>query len=110
MGFLVSLARNQHWDRFNYLRTKIAKTIAILNNVKEFLNDKALYNAVIVPNLIYCMEVWRKVLKPVTILFLLYRKELLDLKHHGHPTNIISSVGIIEALWSGWFKNFASYV
>ncbi len=48
-------------SHINHVKTKISKSIAILNIIKHIFNEKALYIlycALIVPYITYCVEVW----------------------------------------------------
>lgn len=79
----------------NYLRIKIAKSIAVLYKVREIFNDQALYmlyNAIIVPHLIYCIEIWGKACKTITnSIFILQKRavRIITRKHYSYPSNTL---------------------
>ncbi len=53
-------------SHINHVKTKMSKSIAILNRIKQILNEKTLYIlycAVIVPYITYCVKVWGHIYK-----------------------------------------------
>uniref|UniRef100_A0A3Q3AH61 Reverse transcriptase domain-containing protein n=1 Tax=Kryptolebias marmoratus TaxID=37003 RepID=A0A3Q3AH61_KRYMA len=82
-------------SHLNYLRTKMAKSIALLYKVRDFLNDHAmymLYNVLIVPHLVYCVEVWGKACNTSTkSVFVLQKRAIrvITRKHGKYPSNIL---------------------
>uniref|UniRef100_A0A3Q2ZQH6 Reverse transcriptase domain-containing protein n=1 Tax=Kryptolebias marmoratus TaxID=37003 RepID=A0A3Q2ZQH6_KRYMA len=87
----------------DYLRTKISRSIAVLHKVKDIFNDKALfilYNAIIVPHLIYCIEVWGNACKTITNpIFILQKRavRIITRKHYYHPSNILfQELGLLK--------------
>jgi len=57
----------------NYIKTKISKSLAILNKAKDLLNQASLnmlYCSFILPYMTYCVEVWGNTYKTNTYLHL----------------------------------------
>uniref|UniRef100_A0A3P9N665 Reverse transcriptase domain-containing protein n=1 Tax=Poecilia reticulata TaxID=8081 RepID=A0A3P9N665_POERE len=79
----------------NYLKTKIAKSMAVLYKVRDLFHDKALfmlYNAIIAPHLTYCIEVWGKACKTITNpIYILQKRAIrcITRKHYNHPSNAL---------------------
>ena len=80
-------------DKFNwkshvtYIQAKIAKNIGIIYKVKHLLNTQALfklYNALILPYLTYCCEVWGNTYKSTLNHLLILQKKVLRHVMNAH--------------------------
>lgn len=82
--------KSWHWNLIQIARIKRAKTTALLYKGKELLDDKTLYIlyiVLIVPHLIYCIEVWWKPCKAITNpIFILLKTAviIISIKCYSH--------------------------
>ena len=90
----VTIDSNLNWnDHTNNLLTSISKGIGILRRLKYLVTEKALimlYNALILPYIIYCNIVWGNCNKTKTNAILLLQKKVLRIctnSHHREHTD-----------------------
>jgi len=80
-------------SHITYIKSKIAKTLAILSKIKFILDSKALkilYQCLIVPYMTYCVEIWGNTYKTTIKPILLLQKRairLINKTDYYHPTN-----------------------
>ena len=78
-------------SHISYINSKIAKAVCIICRAKKYFTTTALinlYNAFILPYLIYCVEVWGNTLSiHLTPLFKLQNKILRIITFKCHHTN-----------------------
>ena len=76
-----------------YIKTKISKSLAILNKAKELLNKASLsmlYCSFILPYMTYCVEVWGNTYKTNTYPIFILQKRAIRIIHkttYREPTN-----------------------
>lgn len=67
------------WKKYiDYVKSKISKSVAILNRIGNLLNKKALFMlflSLFVPYLTYCLEIWGNTYKTYTQPVLFYKRE-----------------------------------
>lgn len=77
----------------NYIKTKISKSLAILNKAKDLLNKASLnmlYCSFILPYMTYCVEVWGNTYKTNTHPIFILQKRAIRIIHktaYREPTN-----------------------
>uniref|UniRef100_A0A672FF89 Reverse transcriptase domain-containing protein n=1 Tax=Salarias fasciatus TaxID=181472 RepID=A0A672FF89_SALFA len=80
-------------SHINYTKGKIGKAISVLHRVKFFLNSCALltlYNTMILPYLMYCVEVWGTTCKTyLQTIFILQKRaiRIITNSHYREPSN-----------------------
>ncbi len=79
--FGVILDRKFSWKTHKtYIKRKISTSFAILYKVKDFLNEKSLYNlycSLVVPYISNCVEVWGNTYKTNTNLIFMLQKRAI---------------------------------
>lgn len=81
----------------NHVKRKMSQSIAILHKTKHILNENSLYIlycALIVPYMIYCVEVWGHAYKTnINPIYMLQKRAIRIIKHvdYHEPTNQLFS-------------------
>lgn len=87
----------------DYVKSKISKTVAILNKIGNLLNKKALfmlYASLFVPYLTYCLEIWGNTFKTYTQpLFILQKRALRIItksQYRDHTNDLFLKLNILK--------------